>query len=101
MSVLVKGMKMPNTCVECPAEQECWCGVLGVEANERLGYPTHFGKRRDDCPLILVPDNGEWIEDKYTRKCSVCGSTYWMRGGDEWNYCPNCGAKNGEENGND
>lgn len=45
----------------------------------------------------IEPKRGEWIEDKYTRKCSICGSTYWRRGGDEWNYCPNCGSKNGGE----
>lgn len=41
--------------------------------------------------------HGKWIADKYTRKCSECKSTYWMREGNEWNYCPNCGSKNGGE----
>lgn len=41
--------------------------------------------------------HGKWIADKYTRKCSECESTYWMREGNAWNYCPNCGAKNGGE----
>ena len=42
-------------------------------------------------------NHGKWIADKYTRKCSECESTYWMREGNAWNYCPNCGAKNGGE----
>ena len=41
----------------------------------------------------IEPKHGKWIADKYTRKCSECGSTYWMREGNAWNYCPNCGAK--------
>lgn len=41
--------------------------------------------------------HGKWIADKYTKKCSECKSTYWMREGNEWNYCPNCGPKNGGE----
>lgn len=40
----------------------------------------------------IEPKKGKWIADKYTRKCSECESTYWMREGNEWNYCPNCGA---------
>ena len=35
---------------------------------------------------------GRWIEDKYTRVCSECGSHYWLRFAEPWNYCPNCGA---------
>ena len=35
----------------------------------------------------------KWIEDKYTRKCSKCESSYWKRGVDAWKYCPNCGSR--------
>ena len=49
----------------------------------------------------IEPKRGEWIEDKYTRKCSICGSHFWMRAGNVWKYCPNCGSKNGGENGDD
>ena len=45
--------------------------------------------------------HGYWKVDKYTRTCSVCGKTYWMRAGDVWHFCPECGAKNGGNNGND
>lgn len=50
-----------------------------------------------DAAPTIEPKHGEWIADKYTRKCSECESTYWMREGNAWNYCPNCGAKNGGE----
>lgn len=48
-------------------------------------------------PTIDPVKHGKWIADKYTRKCSECESTYWVREGNAWNYCPNCGAKNGGE----
>lgn len=51
----------------------------------------------ESMPTIDHVKHGKWIADKYTRKCSECESTYWMREGNEWNYCPNCGAKNGGE----
>lgn len=51
----------------------------------------------DRAKTIDPVKHGKWIKDKYTRKCSACESTYWMREGNAWNYCPNCGAKNGGE----
>lgn len=51
----------------------------------------------DAMPTIDPVKHGKWIADKYTRKCSECESTYWMREGNAWNYCPNCGSKNGGE----
>ena len=48
----------------------------------------------------LIP-HGQWIEKPYligtTRYCSKCGENYGMPHG-VFNYCPNCGAKMGEEN---
>ena len=51
----------------------------------------------DAAPTIDPVKHGKWIADKYTKKCSECESTYWMREGNAWNYCPNCGARNGGE----
>ena len=99
MSVLIKGMKMPTSCLKggCPLDGfacELW------EDKYWASYKDPEKGRHRDCPLIPVPDpvkHGKWIADKYTRKCSECGSTYWMREGNAWNYCPNCGARNGGE----
>ena len=63
-------------------------------------YQTGFMDARSmviTAPSIDPVKHGKWIADKYTRKCSECESTYWMREGNEWNYCPNCGSKNGGE----
>lgn len=91
MSVLINGMKMPTDCWDCPAHNDelGYCQVTDETLQFKKGILPN-------CPIV-EPKRGEWVEDKYTRKCSVCGSTYWRRGGDEWNYCPNCGSKNGGE----
>lgn len=39
------------------------------------------------------PKHGRWISDNYTRVCSECGAHYWLRFAEQWNHCPNCGAK--------
>ena len=54
MSILIKGMKLPSNCFECPLETDYGtCGYYSfyVEA----GHDSDYRKRRDDCPLIEVP----------------------------------------------
>ena len=58
MSVLVKGMKMPETCIQCPMQFGGWCYVSPPEIDERVA-PTvdeavEQGKP-DWCPLVEVP----------------------------------------------
>ena len=51
MSVLIRGMEMPKSCIECPLETDygtCGYYSLYVEA----GHDSDYKKRRDDCPLI-------------------------------------------------
>ena len=53
MSVLVKGMEMPNTCKEC---------IIGNPKNKTcyiLGLPKRNLKMREDCPLVEVKDGDE------------------------------------------
>ena len=50
MSVLIKGMKMPNNCGACPLRL-AWC-------RERLYMAT----RPPRCPLTELPDHGDLIE---------------------------------------
>ena len=45
MSVLIKGMEMPQNCEECPIV----CRI-GVE-----GFGFHSDKRADDCPIVELP----------------------------------------------
>ena len=57
MSVLIKGMKLPENCFDCPLETDygtCGYYSLYVEA----GHDSSWEKRRDDCPLVEVPPHG-------------------------------------------
>ena len=57
MSVLVKGMKFPENCGECPFDNGIYCMVypesasMVYDANDSLEW----------CPLIQVPDHGTII----------------------------------------
>lgn len=52
MSVLIKGMEMPNSCGECPLQcDECF-------GSFRCWFSKKWGSdlmRADDCPLVEVP----------------------------------------------
>ena len=45
MSVLIKGMEMPETCDDCPVG---WCNNLILFSES--------DKRADNCPLVEVPE---------------------------------------------
>ena len=48
----------------------------------------------DEQPTIK-PQTGKWIvtDEAGHAKCSECGASIDLGGGDYRNYCPNCGAK--------
>ena len=111
MSVLIKGMKMPECCLECPFEDspefDSYCIAIG---NEFIGEWEGLGMYKPDwCPLE-EPKTGEWIKAKGMMPpefhghhcCSECGAfanmdaPYGNREGLS-NYCPNCGSYNGGE----
>lgn len=62
-------MEMPRNCFECPLftncdaceGHECGCGLLGG-----IGYEEDISedRRRDDCPLVELPEHGDLIETK-------------------------------------
>ena len=57
MSILIKGLKMPNVCDECWALDESgdypMCRITG----ETRGYTFRVReKRMDGCPLVELPD---------------------------------------------
>ena len=59
MDVLLKGMKMPKSCIECPLETDyVTCGYyLPTKDNE-----SDHQKRPVFCPLIEVPKHGRLID---------------------------------------
>lgn len=59
--IYIPGMGMPNECRECALETDygtCGYYSLYVEA----GHDSELGKRRDDCPLVPVPEHGRLID---------------------------------------
>ena len=58
MSILIKGMDIPDTCMQCVMQIGGWCYVSPPEIDERVA-PTvdeavEQGKP-DWCPLVTVP----------------------------------------------
>ena len=92
MSVLIKGMKKPETCSKCP-----FCQFGGVPILERrclvIGESIFFDakeNRAGNCPLVEIPPHGklinkdalmEYIEETYCTPCPHDG---------DYNYCKAC-----------
>lgn len=109
MAVYIKGMEMPENCIECPLRKGTVCDAF------QLIQPYTF---KDDeralfCPLTEVaePKTGKWIRAHgYVTpggdpvwECSECGKgrhvfgiEHGSYGADvadhQWVACPNCGA---------
>ena len=72
MSVLVKGMEMPNTCEKCNLESFCdrWIDARKMCGEWKPGVKATI--RHPECPLIEIPPHGRLIdadeisEHKYT-----------------------------------
>ena len=62
MSILIKGMEMPENCAECPCRMigytQDYCNVLGKFIDFAVGSEG----RREDCPLVPVPPHGRLID---------------------------------------
>lgn len=74
MGIYIRGMEMPKACMECPIETDygtCGYYSLYVEA----GHESDCEKRRDDCPLIEIPDkHGRLIDaDAFDERVRIAG----------------------------
>lgn len=65
MSVLIKGMEMPESCNECRFFVDAWCYALDVEDWRNAYNKPPKGERLKGCPLA------ETEEPRYTG-CSGC-----------------------------
>ena len=60
MSILIKGVDMPETCAGCPMNyDECWCTVIDGDESSLFNA---YDKRLDKCPLIEPPSHGRLID---------------------------------------
>ena len=48
MSVIIKGMKIPEDCFSCPLKEEGFCNITNA-------YAGQIYKRNSDCPLVELP----------------------------------------------
>lgn len=60
MSILIKGMEMPKSCLACQLERHHYefrcCSVTGGQTN-------HYRyERHPDCPLVPIPPHGDLID---------------------------------------
>ena len=59
MSVIIKGMEMPDSCYFCRIRTEC--GFCAAKPVEFCGYTNDF-KRPDWCPLVEIPKGVRLID---------------------------------------
>ena len=69
MSILIKGMEMPENCIKCPMQFGGMCYVMPAEVDESRVAPTveealKQGKP-DWCPLIEIHEHGRLIDTSY------------------------------------
>ncbi len=110
MSLLIKEMKMPQSCGEChfltyPFNVPV-CSVTGeiftIPYNRSLRQVLQ--ERKSNCPLEEATEEvryGKWITKGQDIFCSACGkeSAYTWYGASKFSkYCPNCGASMANEN---
>ena len=70
MSILIKGMCMPENCVDCKMSYDGgWC-LLVTEPNENIAdgqmwKRCPYENRPDWCPLVDLPSRGRLLWDKH------------------------------------
>ena len=72
MSVLVKRMKMPNACAECPLNHDkMLCSVTGTQWWSDSFVLLDFDEYNDrlpDCPLVELKPHGDLIDRDALKK---------------------------------
>ncbi len=57
MSVLIKGISMPESCSKCILYGEFGCPFIGP-----VGYCLTENRRNERCPLVEIPPHGRLID---------------------------------------
>lgn len=91
MSVLIKGMGMPFTCLTCDFHK-C-AGGVGDFCSLTKRRQFRFKNRPKDCPLVPVPPHGRLVDARYIRGAII---QKWMdKAGDSHMY--KCGMEDAYE----
>lgn len=90
MSVLIKGMKMPNGCKDCVLVKRGnvydICPLLRAAVDDDV----EFGGSPRNCPLIELPDHGDLVDrNEFIRRLQSWALLIAMAHGDddEWIKC--------------
>ena len=68
MSVYIKGMEMPTSCLECRLYNDPWCMAKNINQWRTAYNRPPKGKRQNDCPLVPVPPHGRLVDaDEITK----------------------------------
>ena len=83
MSILIKGMEMPQSCEDCHLESFC---SLWVEARRICKWSPDNREasiRHPDCPLIELPPHGRLIDaDALMKMCGMATDCYGCPNGE-------------------
>lgn len=65
MSVLIKGMKIPENCIKCPMQFGGWCYAAPPEIDERVAPTVDEAVEKGKpewCPLVDLGKHGDLID---------------------------------------
>ena len=65
MSVIIRGMKMPETCVGCVLDRGGYCE--GFEIPRAIKFKTDHITRMDWCPLIELSHHGRLVDVEWLK----------------------------------
>lgn len=88
MSILIKGMKMPTRCFDCPmceiSDIEICCSIsIGVAVSyEEIDEQIAIQDRPSWCPLVKIPPHGRLIDADALIKSDRMVSKLMMFGGE-------------------
>lgn len=73
MSILIKNMDMPKSCMYCPLNYDC----ISCEVNHDVDFDFegYDKERHKDCPLVEIPPHGDLIDrDALMKQCEMGGN---------------------------
>lgn len=60
--ILIKGMEMPNSCIDPKTSHGCFCLLHCKVGRQRVNEGKSLSGRPSDCPLIPVPEHGDLVQ---------------------------------------
>lgn len=81
MSVVIKGMRMPENCIKCPLQFGGWCYVSPPEIDERVAPTVDEAAEQGKpewCPLVDLGKHGKLIDaDALEPDADYDDGEYW------------------------